>query len=143
MKFLPFSSTLSRVPFYREGMAKSPVPFYTSSLHSWQQGKGHLFLPRKRRGSSRSRNDGQGEGIVYCCGLSHINIFFVLHFLLLILLLLVVDFLSQPAIFTFCASSWDQKEVSSDMVLLGVLPCRILFLNHDSTYHVDNVLHFK
>lgn len=52
-------------------------------------------------------------------------------------------FLSQPAIFAFCASSWEQEEVSSDMVLMGVLPCRTQFLNHESPYHVDNVLHFK
>lgn len=48
MKFLPFSfalvSSRTGFTFYRGGMAKAPVLFYISSLHSWQQEKGRLSL---------------------------------------------------------------------------------------------------
>lgn len=48
MKCLPFSFALVLsgigFTFYRGGMAKAPVLFYISSLHSWQQEKERLSL---------------------------------------------------------------------------------------------------
>lgn len=67
IKSLPISSALvsSRRGFtlYRGGMAKAPVLFYTSSPHSWQQGKGRLS-PKEEKGLLQIETIWPGRG---CC----------------------------------------------------------------------------